>query len=183
MPFDRLVRGVDEWALRQGRSDAFAQIGPTDWHPRHIAWTKFLDQSEFREKVRSATAIVAHAGMGSIITAREMGKPILVMPRRGDLQETRNDHQVATARIFREFGWVAVALDERELDARLDELSTLTASGALAPQASDRLISALRGFIDGARATTHTPNDPLRKKFSRPKSDGNSYISRARNIR
>jgi exopolysaccharide biosynthesis glucuronosyltransferase PssE len=148
MPFDRLVRTVDEWALRRGRDDAFAQIGPTDWRPRHIPFTQFLDQREFREKVREASVVVAHAGMGSILTARELAKPILVMPRRGDLQETRNDHQVATAKIFREFGWVSVAFDERELESRLDELSSMKSSGAISSRASDRLIASLKSFIE-----------------------------------
>ena len=95
MAFDRLVRTVDEWAATRGRKDVFAQIGPTEWRPRHIEWVAFLPPEDFRKRVADATMVVAHAGMGSIITALELGKPILVMPRRGHLQETRNDHQVA----------------------------------------------------------------------------------------
>ena len=41
--------------------------------------------------------VIAHDEMGSIITALEMGKPIVVMPRRAELGEHRNDHQVAAA--------------------------------------------------------------------------------------
>ena len=96
MPFDRMVRTIDAWASRVGRSDVFAQIGPTNWRPRHIEWTQFIEPQDFRRRVRDATIIVAHAGMGSILVL-ELGKPIIVMPRRGDLRETRNDHQLATA--------------------------------------------------------------------------------------
>jgi len=59
--------------------------------------------------------------MGTIITALELDKPILVMPRRGDLGETRNDHQLATARRLHALGLIEVALDEAELRSRLDE--------------------------------------------------------------
>ncbi|TVQ58846.1 MAG: glucuronosyltransferase [Phycisphaerales bacterium] len=152
MPFDRMVRAVDEWAAARGRTDVFAQINETDYVPKHIEWTRFIEPEQFRSRVESARVLVAHAGMGSILTALEAGKPILVMPRRGDLRETRNDHQVATAKRFLELGKVGVAFDESELPAKLDELDSLSAAGRISPWASDRLIGALRAFIGEDRA-------------------------------
>lgn len=149
MPFDRMVRAVDEWARSRGRADVFAQISDTDYRPKYIGWTPFMEPGEFRRRVLEAQFLVAHAGMGSILTALEVGKPILVMPRRGDLRETRNDHQVATARRFLAMGKVAVALDEHELPGRLDALDSLVATERISPWASDRLLSALTSFITG----------------------------------
>lgn len=148
MPFDRMVRAVDEWAAASGRKDVFAQIGPTDWRPRHIEWTAFLEPDQFRERVQNARVLVAHAGMGSILTALEAGKPILVMPRRGDLKETRNDHQVATAKQFLSLGRVSVAMDETELPDRLNEIDRLAATEPISRFASPRLLTAVRSFID-----------------------------------
>jgi UDP-N-acetylglucosamine transferase subunit ALG13 len=125
MPFDRLVRAVDTWAARGGNDGVFAQIGRSAYRPAHLRYTEFLDPRAFREAFTDAGVIVAHAGMGTIINALELRKPILVMPRRGDLAETRNDHQLATAQRFRELGLVEVALDERELTDRLDDLTRL----------------------------------------------------------
>jgi UDP-N-acetylglucosamine transferase subunit ALG13 len=147
MPFDRLVSAVDAWAGARGRTDVFAQIGPTDLRPKNIEWVHLMEPDEFRRRVIAADAIVAHAGMGSILTALEHGKTILVMPRRGDLLETRNDHQVATAERFSELGRVHVARDERELPERLDGLCDLRASAAISPFASPRLVAALRDFV------------------------------------
>lgn len=149
MSFDRMVRAVDDWAGRRGRQDVFAQIGPTDWRPSHVTWTQFLEPPEFAERVKEAEVIIAHAGMGSIITAMTTGKPILVMPRRGDLRETRNDHQIATATRFREMGRVAVAFDENELSTQLDGLDTLKSVSCVGPWASEQLISSIRTFITG----------------------------------
>ncbi|MBK9127263.1 MAG: glycosyl transferase family 28 [Phycisphaerales bacterium] len=122
MPFDRLVQAVDAWAGQRPDIEVFAQIGPTSWRPQHARWTQFLDPPAFEAACRRAEVLVAHAGMGSIITALELGKPILVMPRRGALGETRNDHQVATARRFAELGAVEVAWDEAELGSRLEAI-------------------------------------------------------------
>jgi UDP-N-acetylglucosamine transferase subunit ALG13 len=146
MPFDRLVKAVDDWAADRGRRDVFAQIGPTPWRPSHIQWKPFLTPAEFREKVLAATVVVAHAGMGSIITALEVGKPILVMPRSGALMETRNDHQLATARQFLAQGRTAVAFDERELVEKLDRIGELGAGQKISTEASPLLLSVLRSF-------------------------------------
>lgn len=122
MPLDRMIRTVDEWAGLRQRNDVFAQIGPTDYAPRYIEHSRFITPEQFHEYVEMADTIVAHAGMGTIITAVERRKPILVMPRRSDLDETRNDHQIATARQFGSIRLVEVAMDERELLAKLDTM-------------------------------------------------------------
>ena len=148
MAFDRLINAVDRWAGKTGRTDVFMQIGPSDFEPRHVEWTKELKPVEFRECMLRATAIVAHAGMGTILMALELGKPILVMPRRGDLRETRNDHQIATAIRFDEQGRLAVAYDEDNLILKLDELTHLKPGKQIDRQASPELLERLRTFVD-----------------------------------
>jgi UDP-N-acetylglucosamine transferase subunit ALG13 len=149
MPFDRLVKTIDRWACERGRDDVFAQIGLTDYRPSNIQWTPFLSTEEFKQRYEAAHVVVAHAGTGSIITALQMGKPILIMPRRASLHETRNDHQVATVKQFSRFDSVAVALDETELFTRLDEIGNLRGQQLIEPFASRELVGAIREFIDG----------------------------------
>jgi len=87
--------------------------------------------------------------MGSIISALEIGKPIVVMPRRGALRETRNDHQVATAERFGVRGRVIVAQDEQEFAETLDYALTLGTLDRVNAEASPRLIATIRAFLDG----------------------------------
>lgn len=147
MPFDRLVRAVDDWAQRHGRDDVLAQIGPTDWTPSHIRWARFIDPSEYLEHCRGASAIVAHAGTGSILTAMQLGKPILVMPRRAALRETRNDHQVATIERFRAMRGVEVAVDEHELPGKLEQMTSAAYEPSIGRYASPQLLEAIQRFI------------------------------------
>lgn len=148
MPFDRLVKVVDQWAGERGRDDVFAQIGLTDYIPTNIQWKPFLSTEEFKQRYEDARVIVAHAGTGSIITALQLGKPILIMPRRASLHETRNDHQVATSEQFCRFDSVVMALDEKELLAQLDEIDNLHVRGTVEPYASWMLVGAIRDFIN-----------------------------------
>ena len=148
LPFNRLVRVVDDWAHATGRHDVFAQIGETDWQPAHIAWSKFLQPPEFAQKFAEAEVVVAHAGMGTILYALQLEKPILVMPRRASLGEQRNEHQLATARHLSELGKINVAMDETELWAMLDGLGEFRPREKIGAYASDSLITALREFIE-----------------------------------
>jgi UDP-N-acetylglucosamine transferase subunit ALG13 len=149
-PFDRLVRCVDAWAASQQGEAVFAQIGETDFRPQHCEWTQKLSPSEFRRKLEGARAIVAHAGMGTILSALEVGVPVLVLPRRAALHEMRNDHQLATAQRLGARGLVHVAQDEHELRLRLDDLMNLDAAERIPAIAPPPLIERLRRFIDTA---------------------------------
>lgn len=148
-PFDRLIRAVDEWASLRGRSDVFAQIGKTKYVPEHIQFTGFVEPSKFTSLVQQARVVVAHAGIGSILSALELGKPIVVMPRRAKFREQRNDHQVSTAKHFGSQGRVIVADDEQILLDRLDFALTQANSEPISPEASPELLATLRSFLAG----------------------------------
>jgi UDP-N-acetylglucosamine transferase subunit ALG13 len=147
LPFDRLVKAVDQWAKLHGRSDVFAQIGENAWEPAHFPFRDFLEPAEFSERLRSADLIVAHAGIGTILSALRYGKPLLVMPRRADLGEQRNDHQLATAERLLDMGKINVAFDEQELLHRLDCAEEIAAGSRIGLAAGEELLAALRQFI------------------------------------
>ena len=146
-PFDRLVDAVDRWASHTGCADVFAQIGRSSMRPRFIRFTDFLEPPEFNRQFCSASLVVSHAGMGTILTALCHQKPLLVMPRRASLGEQRNEHQLATARRLRELGRINVAFDEAELVARLGNGTELVSGEPLGPFAQPELIAAVRSFI------------------------------------
>jgi UDP-N-acetylglucosamine transferase subunit ALG13 len=150
LPFDRLVRAVDLWAKETGRDDVVAQVGPHGYRPEHIGYRDFMTAGEFREHMQRAEAIVAHAGIGTIISALELGKPLLVMPRKAELGEQRNNHQLATARRFADLGRVHVAWCEREVAKRMDELHRLSHGERIGSHASASLIEAVRQFVTGS---------------------------------
>ncbi|HJL18852.1 MAG TPA: glycosyltransferase [Sandaracinaceae bacterium LLY-WYZ-13_1] len=148
MPFDRLVAAVDRWAGEHPAHHVVAQIGKSELEPTHLDWRQFLQPPDFDRAFDEADAIVGHAGTGTLFAAMERGTPILVMPRRAALHETRNDHQVATAKRFERFDGISVAWDEIELPARLDELPSLQGAAVLAHDAEGPLIETVAAFID-----------------------------------
>ena len=149
MPFDRLVGWVDDWAARRERSDVVAQIGPSDYVPRQLEVVPFMTPPEFRARLEAADIVIAHAGMGSIINALELAKPILVVPRHGEWDETRNDHQIATARRLGAEGLVAVADTAEDLERELARLEQEATQARIAPEAQPALLERLRDFALG----------------------------------
>ena len=145
--FDRLIETVDRWAGERGRDDVFCQILDGAYEPKHASWERELSPADFEARLLASDVIVAHAGMGTIITALEKGKPIVILPRKAALKEQRNDHQLATAQRFRERGQVRVAMDEAELRGALDHLDALHASASIGDRASDELLTAIRTFV------------------------------------
>jgi len=146
-PFDRLVRTVDEWAAANGRSDVIAQVGPSAYQPRALKSFPFLDPEKFEQLQREADIIVSHAGMGSILTAMQYGKPIIIMPREFARGEHRNDHQKTTARRFSETPGVYVAMDEAALVAQLDRIENLAGSVNVSTKAPPAFTARLREFV------------------------------------
>ncbi|MEZ6019217.1 MAG: glycosyltransferase [Planctomycetota bacterium] len=141
------MKTVDAWAATQPGRRIFAQIGPSDYRPTAMEFAADLDPATFEQYLTEAELIIAHAGMGTILKALELGKPVLIMPRRASLGEQRNEHQLATAERFERLGIVQVAQDEIDLARRLESLDSVQASKRISDSASPELISHLRAFL------------------------------------
>jgi UDP-N-acetylglucosamine transferase subunit ALG13 len=147
-PYDRLVRLVDRWAADRSRQDLFAQIGHGQYRPRQFPYEAYLEPAEFDRYMRECTAVVGHAGTGSIIQALLIGKPMLVLPRLAKLNETRNDHQVGTAQHFAAAGQILMARDDSDFVRQLDDVEAFRPKSLIGKSASPELISEIRHFVE-----------------------------------
>lgn len=117
-PFDRFVRIVDEVAAHIDE-EIIAQVYKSEYVAKNIHTMDFLPPDEFNKLFAKARLIVAHAGMGTIISAMRQHKPIIIFPRIAALGEHRNEHQLATAQKMEELGYVYVANNKEELQELL----------------------------------------------------------------
>ncbi|SFJ56201.1 glycosyltransferase [Celeribacter neptunius] len=125
LPFDRLVRSVDDWAATHPDMTVVAQIGAVGtegYHPKHMESRASMPSAEYDQMCRDARLIIAHAGTGSFIKAQTVGTPILAMPRKGALGEHRNDHQMATAAHFKNRSGIHIVHEDTEMAAAIDTL-------------------------------------------------------------
>jgi UDP-N-acetylglucosamine transferase subunit ALG13 len=123
--FDRLVIAIDK-AIAAGfiTEQIFAQTGPTTYLPRNFESKPYLEKNVFDKILSQSSAIIAHAGMGSIMMAVEYNKPLLVMPRLKKYSEVINNHQLALAKRFELDGHLLVAYNELQLPEKIRQLKT-----------------------------------------------------------
>jgi UDP-N-acetylglucosamine transferase subunit ALG13 len=146
-PFDRMIRAMDAWAAAEGLGEeVLAQIGAGAYEPAHMRWVRKLDRGAYAGAMTDSRLIVAHAGVGSVVTAGELGKPIVVMPRRAALGEHTSDHQVETVSWLRGKPGLVVADGEADLPGCIAEAAA-TAGARLATSAGSGLIDRVRAFI------------------------------------
>ncbi len=154
LPFERLVRAVDDWAHAHPDENVFIQIGETEYEPRHAPFARMISMTEYRQRLRSCDLFVAHVGMGSILQALEDRKQALLLPRHQEWGEHTTDHQIHTAQRFGHLAGLRIVdrVDDlhRQMSALLRE--PLAPGEAIASQASPELLAGLRDFLNGARA-------------------------------
>lgn len=145
--FNRLIAAMDGLAPGLGMP-VVAQTGKGTYVPRNMEARVKIAPAEFETLVGEARLIVAHAGIGTVLTAARCGKPILLMPRRADFGEHRNDHQLATVRKLAGRPGILVAMDETELPARIAEGLALDNGTAVQSPTARQLHAALAAFIE-----------------------------------
>lgn len=123
--FDRLIKAVDQ-VVETGRvtEEIYAQIGRSSYQPHNFEAASSLERHVFYKYICQASYIISHAGMGTITTALDNNKPLLVMPRQKKYGEVVNDHQIAIAKKFEEFGHILVVYQEEDLPEKIEELKS-----------------------------------------------------------
>jgi len=148
LPFNRLIRAVDNW-VQAHPQDTLAQIGDGDYIPSHMRWARMLPQPEYRRAVEQSDIIIAHAGMGSYLTAIELGKPIVMLPRHASMKEHTTNHQLHTAQWLRNMLGVHVAMTEVELADAIEKALAQGAfdAGGFRSYAPESFLQKIRQFL------------------------------------
>ena len=150
LPFDRLVEAMDTWAPANPAVEVFAQIGEGRFIPKTCRWERMIEPAEFDTKCLAAEVVVAHAGMGTILSTLQSRRPLVIMPRRANLREHTTDHQIATAERFGGRQGITVVEDAQALWKVLDEKNYRAPESQLSSFASADLIDRVRTFIQSS---------------------------------
>jgi UDP-N-acetylglucosamine transferase subunit ALG13 len=148
LPFERLVDTVDAWAARQSQSpEILAQVGGGRTDYSHVRCVRTLGGEDYAKAIADARLMIAHAGTGSILTALDLGVPVIVFPRDDKVGEHRDDHQKQTARQMERMGLVTVAWSEAELPALIERELATPASARQPRKRNTELVDYLRGWL------------------------------------
>ncbi|MFV8818153.1 glycosyltransferase [Haliea sp. E17] len=150
LPFDRMVAMVDEYCDAHAGLEVFAQVGNgARYIPRNFESVGMLSLAESRRCFEQSDVIISHVGIGSILTALGLGKPILMMARLAELQEHRDNHQEQTLRHFQAFQqcFPFATPDELE-DALARTLRAPQDLPPLSPYAPENMLMEIRRLLN-----------------------------------
>ena len=106
-----------------------------------------ISPSEYRDQFATCDLVVSHVGMGTVITALECSKPLVMLPRRPDLHEVTSNHQFATAKWLKDSPGVCVVYSENELANAIFESLGSDGVSMIETGTQGKLIDALRQFV------------------------------------
>ncbi|APX66043.1 glycosyltransferase [Sphingomonas sp. gentR] len=151
LPFDRLIEAIDTIAPSLGEP-VFAQTGASTYTPRNIEWSARIRPIEVDAYFAKARVVVAHAGIGTILTCQRVGRPVILFPRLVAHGEHRNDHQMATVGQLEGRPGLYVARTGEELHALLAQDLAPPPGTDVVPEGRQRLMQHLDSVIRSAGA-------------------------------
>ena len=93
--FNRLLIEIDRLIEEKYITDkVFAQIGYSDYKPKHYDYKEFLDRDEFSNIMDQSDIVITHGGTGAIIGAVKKVKKVIAVPRLSQYGEHVDDHQL-----------------------------------------------------------------------------------------
>lgn len=134
-PFDRAARALIPLLRQVAAPDAqiLWQTGVSDVSDLGIDGKESVPASELRTAIQESDLVIAHAGVGSALTALDLGRAPVLLTRRKSRAEMVDDHQVMIAQELSRRG-VAIGADPDDLTA--DDLARSMTMGVAKTAAS-----------------------------------------------
>lgn len=108
-PFERALdlvlagRGTRALVVQHGHTAARSEV-------LDVEWRQYVPFEEMMELISAAEVVIAHAGVGTLMTAVRLGRRPIVLPRLAEHGEHVDDHQVHLTRRLDELGLVAAGI-------------------------------------------------------------------------
>ena len=122
--FNRLLIEIDRLIEEKKiNENVFAQIGYSDYIPKHYKYKKFLDREEFSDIMESCENVITHGGTGAIIGAVKKGKKVIAIPRLEKFGEHVDNHQIEIVSQFKELGLIESVYSIDKLETTLKKMN------------------------------------------------------------
>ncbi len=116
--FKSLIREMDRIAGRTEEA-VIMQIGNTPYEPKYAQYFRFATREEIDGLYNNARIVVCHAGVGSILTALQYNKPVIIIPRKKKDGEVADEHQIEISRELEKDGRIRTVYNIAELETVL----------------------------------------------------------------
>lgn len=134
-PFDRLIKMVDQLVCQGVISEeVIMQTGTSQYQPLYCQSAAYYDEATFHKLIEQSHVVIAHAGVGTIMSVLQAGKKLIVIPRDERYQEHVDHHQYQIARQFTQKHYLMMAEDQAGLVACLSQIESFEPEPYVAKQ-------------------------------------------------
>lgn len=144
---NRLLKTLDQY-VEEGKlqEEILAQIGYSDYLPKRYQYVDFLDKEDFDKTIEKADVVISHSGVGSIITAMNANKPVIVYPRLAKYREHVDDHQLEIAHAFAKKKYVLCCDEEDSLLEKIKQSRTFQFEKYVSQR--EKIVAIISDFLD-----------------------------------
>lgn len=148
--FNRLLQKIDEISTRLSQP-ILIQRGYSNYIPQNAKSFDFVPYDQAVEYIRTSDLVISHAGIGTIILCQKIGTPLIIVPRRKELGEHFNNHQLEIIEVLKNRKYEnlypledEIHLEEKILEILKKEKKPLSSEN----QGRKQLIKTIREFIE-----------------------------------
>lgn len=124
--FNRLLEKMDELVEKEIiKDEIFAQIGVSDYNPKHFSYKRFLNREEFQQQIQFCDIVITHGGTGTIINAVKQEKKVIAIPRLKKYGEHVDDHQIQLIKEFSDMNFILACYDIEELEKMIKRVKVI----------------------------------------------------------
>lgn len=167
-PFPRLLRAVIDVLHRLPAPVTLQYDGPpgslpNDPLPPGIERVGMLTRPAFLNLLRRSALVITHAGAGTLLEAMRVGIPVIAMPRRPELGEVADGHQLELVDVLRGTGAVQIVEDGQGLRDAVSalDLANPTPRRTWDLMNPDAVVCRVRSLIDDALQSGARPRIAL----------------------
>ena len=100
-PFIRLLEEIDK--LKNNKiikDDVIVQAGLTKYKSENMELHGLIQIDELMKLMEKSDLVITHGGVGSILSALQLGKKVIAIPRLAEYGEHTNNHQIQIVNEF-----------------------------------------------------------------------------------
>lgn len=115
--FERLLKAVEKQIkLGNLKGDVIVQAGSTKYESKCMKIFDYISMEKFDEYIKEADLVIAHGGVGTILSSVRKNKKVIAVPRLSKYKEHENDHQLEIVSEFTKRGYIIPCYDLKKLD-------------------------------------------------------------------
>ena len=146
--FNRLLMAMDKLCENGTVEETvFAQIGYSDYTPKHYEYKSFLGREEFSNMIKQADIVITHGGTGAIIGAVKQGKKVIAIPRLAEYGEHVDDHQLQIVEEFHNMNLICQCSDCNRLAEAMEVVRENDFQSYVSN--TNTIIQSIEQFIEG----------------------------------